>query len=255
MISFFQENNPDYIEKFVEKITPDGLISYLDGQHVDFAVVLSEYAPQSTGVVTNEFTSDFCSKTSRLIPFGSICLYDGTDLAFQVDSCINRLGCRGLKLLPSYAHFHPYDAKLLPVYAAARDLGIPVMFHTGTSVFRGSKIRYANPLLLDDVADEFPDLTIIMCHAGRPFWYRESQWMLQRHKNTYVDLSGVPLKRLPAIFPHLDKFQDRFLFGSDWPGIRSIDEQARLVRNLPVSERIVEAILWKNGFRLLGLDS
>ncbi|MCX5862201.1 MAG: amidohydrolase family protein [Desulfomonile sp.] len=255
VISFFQENNPEYIKRFVDEITPVELLSYLDGQAVDHAVVLAEYAPVATGVVTNEFAGKFCSQTDRLIPFGSICLYQGTDLAQQAEQCVSRLGCRGLKLLPSYAHFHPYDSKLLPVYEVARDLKIPVMFHTGTSIFRGSRIRYANPLLLDDVADEFPDLSIIICHGGRPFWYQEAQWMLRRHKNTYIDVSGIPLKRLPSIFPHLNRFQDRFLFGSDWPGVRSIEGQVRLIRNLPVGEKIIEAILWENGYRLLGLNS
>ena len=158
-------------------------------------------------------------------------------------------------MLPTYAHFYPADPRLLPAYEVAQDLGIPMMFHTGISVFKGSRIRYGNPLLLDDVADDFPDLPIIMSHGGRPFWYDEAEWMLRRHAKTYIDVAGIPPRQLPSLFPHLEKMRDRFVFGSDWPGFPSIGDQAKLIQELPFSSRTKDAILWENGARLLGIDS
>ena len=218
-------------------------------------MVLAEYAPKSTGVVTSEFAADFCKSTNRLVPFGSICLYEGPTPAVQADYCIRELGCRGFKMLPTYSHFYPADPRLLPAYEVAQDLGVPVMFHTGSSTFKGSRIRYGNPLLLDDVADDFPDMAIIMSHGGRPFWYDEAEWMLRRHNKTYIDVTGIPPRQLPALFPHLENMRDRFVFGSDWPGFPSIADQAKLIQELPFSSRTKDAILWENGAHLLGIDS
>jgi predicted TIM-barrel fold metal-dependent hydrolase len=253
VMSYFAKANPEYTRDMSEEITPQAVIAYLDSQSVDKAVVLSEYAPKCTGVVTNEFTADFCEGTDRLIPFGSISLDDGTEPALQAEHCIKVLGCRGLKLLPTYAHFYPADPRMLPVYEVASTLGAPVMFHTGTSIFKGSRVRYGDPLLLDDVVEDFPRLNVVMCHGGRPFWYSQAEWMLRRHENTYIDISGIPPSRLPSVFPHLEKFRDRFVFGSDWPGIPSIAQQVRKIEELPFKHDTLEAILWRNAWHLLGI--
>ncbi|MFH0822605.1 MAG: amidohydrolase family protein [Pseudomonadota bacterium] len=254
VMSYFERTNQFYTTNFVEEITPNQVREHLDDENVDMVVILAEYAPKTTGVVTNEFVADFSARTHGLIPFGSICLYDGPDPKDQFFHAVNELGCKGIKLLPTYAHFFPDDPRLWPVYEAAQDLGIPVAFHTGTSIFKGSRIRYGNPLLLDEIAEDFPNLTIVMCHAGRPFWYAEAEWMLRRHKNTLIDIAGIPPKQIPSIFPHIERLRDRFLFGSDWPGIRSIAAQAGLIRQLPLDAETIECILWKNSARVLGLD-
>ncbi|MBI5250053.1 MAG: amidohydrolase [Desulfomonile tiedjei] len=236
-----------------DNITPEALSGFLQSQGIRHAVMLAEYTPKTTGIVPNEFVAEFCSQSDQLIPFCSINMQSEEDPGVQVENAVKKLGCRGIKLLPSYAHFYPDDPRILPAYEAASCLGIPVMFHTGTSLFPGSRVRYANPLLLDDVAEDFPNLTIIMCHAGRPFWYAESEWMLRRHRNTYIDIAGIPPNQLPAIFPKLEKLADRFVFGSDWPNFPSIQKQVSLVRELPLRHDIIEAILWENGARLLNL--
>lgn len=254
VMAYFAKMNPEYTRDMSEEITPEAVIAYLDSQAVDKAVMLSEYAPKATGVVTNEFTVGFCSGTDRLIPFGSVSLHEGAEPAVQAEHCIRALGCRGLKLLPSYVHVYPDDSRLLPVYEVASALEAPIMFHTGTSIFKGTRVRYSDPLLLDDVAEDFPGLKVVMCHGGRPFWYAQAEWMLRRHENTYIDISGIPPSKLPSAFPHLEKFRDRFVFGSDWPGIPSIAEQVRKIEELPFGPDTIEAILWRNGSYLLGID-
>lgn len=254
VMSYFGRMNPRYVSEMSEEITAQGLIDYLDEEQVDRAVVLAEYAPKTTGVVTNEFIVDFCKGTDRLIPFGCVCLYEGPEPVVQAERCLNELGCRGLKFLPTYAHFFPDDLRLLPVYELAQDLDVPVMFHTGTSIFQGSRIKYGNPLLLDDIAEDFPRLAIVMSHGGRPFWYAEAEWLLRRHANMLIDLAGIPPKQLPQIFPHLEQLRDRFVFGTDWPGISSIATQADKIRGLPYRPETIEALLWQNAARLLKID-
>ncbi len=255
LIEFLKKDIGEEVLQQLDNITPQELSEFLASQGVDHAVMLAEYTPKTTGIVPNEFVSEFCGLTDRLIPFCSVNLEGETTPAAQVEHAINELGCRGIKLLPPYAHFYPDDPRILPVYEIASNLGIPIMFHTGTSLFPGSRIRYANPLLLDDVAEDFPNLTIIMCHAGRPFWYAESEWMIRRHKNIYVDIAGIPPKQIPAIFPKLDRFPDRFIFGSDWPNIPSIRDQIDCVREFPFRPEVIDAILWGNAARLLKIRS
>lgn len=254
IISFFQEVNPEFVRRFGDAIGQEGLLDHLDTEQVSRAVVLAEHSPQTTGIVSNEWVASLCRNTDRLIPFGALDLCGETGAGSQAERCVKELGCRGFKLMPPYAYFYPDDPRLFPAYEVARDSGVPVMFHTGSSVFKGSRIRYAHPLLLDDICEDFPDLAIILCHGGRPFWYKEAEWMLRRHRNTYIDVSGIPPRKLPTVFPRLEKHRDRFLFGSDWPGVLSISAQVQAIRELPLSPQTIEAILWENGARLLSLD-
>ncbi len=238
---------------FLDSLTPESLAAFLDTQGVDKAVLLAEYSPKTTGIIPSEFIAGFCRRTDRLIPFGSIDLDSGENPGIQTERCVNELGCRGLKLFPPYGHYYPDDPRILPAYEVCRDLGVPVMFHTGTSLFPGSRIKFGHPLLLDDIADEFLDLTIIICHAGRPFWYAESEWMLRRHQNVMIDISGIPVRQLPRIFPKLELLSDRFIFGSDWPNIPSIAGHVEKIRQLPFSGPTIDRILWENAARVLNL--
>ncbi|MFH0824954.1 MAG: amidohydrolase family protein [Pseudomonadota bacterium] len=251
MLSYLAEQIGAEFAAALDTVTPEGLLAHMDSQGVEKAVLLAEYSPKTTGVIPNEFTSGFCSESERLIPFGSVDVDSRVPTDEQVEVCVTQMGCKGIKLVPSYIGRFPDDPCLQPVYATARDLGVPVMFHTGTSLFPGSRIRYADPLLLDGIADEFSDLVIIMCHAGRPFWYREAEWMLNRHKNMMVDISGIPPKQIPIVLPKMDKFRDRFIFGSDWPLSPPVAQLVKQVTELPLSPSTIEAVLWENGARLL----
>lgn len=253
LIACMEEQIGKHALSFLDGLTPERLVRYLDMQGVQAAVVLAEATPKTSGVIPNEFTAEFCRGRERLIPFGSILFESEVDPATQTEALI-KLGCRGLKLLPSYSHFYPDNPRIMPAYEVARDAGIPVMFHTGTSLFQDTRIRYAHPLLLDDVAAQFPTLTIVMSHGGRPFWYAEAEWLLRRHKNTFIDVAGIPPKHLPAVFPKIEKLAERFLFGTDWPLVPSMAGQIEQILRLPLKAETIEAILWTNGSKILGLE-
>lgn len=249
--AYFRENNPYYCERFAEIITPEGVIEFLKSHGVDEGVMLSEYAPKCSAVVTNEYTADFCKGHKELIPFASLCFYDSTPFEEQARIAVEDLGMKGFKLLPSYQFFYPNDPVLFPFYAYVQSLNLPIMFHTGTSIFKGTRIKYADPLLLDDVADEFPGLTIIMEHGGRPFWYDRAAWLITKYKNMHIGTAGIPVKHLPRYFPNIEKYGDRFIFGSDWPGMADVRGLITRVMALPVSSEIKEMILCKNAERIL----
>jgi len=252
VMEFFKGVNPFYHSQFSEQITPEGVFSYLCTQGISRAVVLAEFAPKTTGVVTNEFIAAFCKGHGAFVPFGAICLYDETPYPEQAERAVKDLGIQGFKMLPTYAHFYADDPKLFPFYDALQAMGVPVMFHTGTSIFKGSRIKYGDPLFIDEIADEFPRLRIILEHGGRPFWYDRAFWLVTRHTNVYIGIAGIPAKHLVIHFPHLEKYAERFIFGSDWPGISDIKPMADKIIDLPYSQETKERILGGNAREVLG---
>jgi predicted TIM-barrel fold metal-dependent hydrolase len=170
-----------------------------------------------------------------------------------LDTAVRQNGFRGLKLYPTYEYFYPNQPLLYPLYAKAQELGIPVMAHTGSSVFAGSRLKYGDPLFWDDVAVDFPELTIIMCHGGRMLWYDRAASLVRLHKNVYFDVSGLPPKRLLDYWPDLERLADKVLFGTDWPGA-NIGANLEAFRNLALSEEAKQKILWANGSRILGIE-
>jgi len=250
---FFGRHNPVYREQFRQEVNLDRFLAYLDEQGVDRAVLLAEYAPLTTGCVPNEFVAELCRRTDRLVPFLALDMDLEEDLLVQARYALDDLGACGFKMLPSYVRYWPADEKLFPFYALAQQRGVPLLFHTGSSVFPGSRIKYADPLLLDDVADAFPDLTLLLAHGGRPFWYDHARWMVSRHPNVHIDITGMPTRRLVEIFPSLENRADRFFFGSDWPGTGDIRPHVEDVLALPLSDGAKEKILYGNAARLLGL--
>lgn len=253
VVDYFKNNNPYFYENFSQKTDPERIIAYLKSQGVEKGVILAEYAPKTSGVVTNEYVTDFCRGYSELIPFGSICLYEGPSILEQAVYAYEVLGVKGFKMLPSYAHFYPNEERFFPFYDYLQSKNIPVMFHTGTSIFKGSLVKYADPIFLDEVAENFPNLKIILEHGGRPFWYNMVSWLLTRHKNIYVGIAGIPTRHLPEYFPHIEKYQDRFIFGSDWPGVPHIKPLIEKVLALPVSDVAKEKILHKNAESVIGI--
>jgi hypothetical protein len=130
----------------------------------------------------------------------------------------------------------------------AQEYGIPVMFHTGTSVFPGARVKYGNPIYLDDVAVDFPELKIILAHGGRPIWMATAFFLLRRHANIYLDISSIPPQRLLEYFPRIEEIAHKAMFGSDWPGpgVKSIRQNIEKFLELPLSHEAKRAILYEN---------
>ena len=252
VVEFFEQNNPHYMENFGEGITPERAIAFFKSHNVDRSVILAEYAPHASATVTNEFVSEFSKGHEELIPFGCLDFSDKRPYEEQAKHAVEKLGVKGFKLLPSYQYFYPDDHALFPFYEYVQSLGMSIMFHTGTSAFHGTRIKYADPLLLDEVADEFPDLNIIMEHGGRTFWYDRAAWLISKYRNMHIGIAGIATRHLPKLFPRLEQYRDRFIFGSDWPGVADIMGLIERVLALPYSDETKEMILHKNAERLLG---
>ncbi len=243
-------------ETFVDGVlTRAGITRYLSEQGVDYAVVLAELSPITTGMVGNDGVAELCRDMDRLIPFCNINPFLTADLASELERYVSQQNFRGLKLYPTYQHFYPNDNRLYPLYAKAQELGIPVMLHTGSSIFKGARLKYGDPLYLDDVAVDFPDLTLLMVHGGRGFWYDRAYFLTKLHPNLYLEIAGLPPQKLLGYFPELERVADKVIFGSDWPGMPYIKRNIEIIRGLPLKEETKDKILGGNAMRILGLDN
>jgi hypothetical protein len=263
IMEWMSQQYPGDLDALMSQVlTPENFRHYLQENGVDSAVGLAEVAPLSTGWTGNDYVGKFCAEANalpdpptgprgRLIPFASINPFIISDMAGELETLVRDFGFRGIKLYPPYQHHYPNDARMYPLYAKAEELGIVVLTHTGSSVFKGARIKYADPLLLDDVAIDFPDLTILLAHSGRPFWYEQAFWMARRHANVYLEISGLPGKKLLEYLPRLERIPDKVVYGSDWPSI-DLQTNVKAIRELALTAETKQAILFGNAARILG---
>jgi predicted TIM-barrel fold metal-dependent hydrolase len=238
--------------------SPQTFLKYLDAAGVDRAVLVNYVAPEVIGLPpeVNQFVVDYCKAApKRLIPCGGLHPKSSRNILADVEAAL-RLGLRMLKIHPPHQLLFPNDylngmKELEIIYRAAEANGIPVMFHTGTSVFPDARNKYGDPIYLDDVAVDFPKLNIIMAHGGRPLWMDTAFFLLRRHRNLYLDISGIPPVKLLEYFPRLEEIAHKTMFGTDWPGpgVREIGQNLQDFRALPLSQSAQEMILSKTALQ------
>ncbi|HET7565432.1 MAG TPA: amidohydrolase family protein [Gemmatimonadaceae bacterium] len=207
---------------------------------------------------TNAFAVQYAeADPKRLLPYGGVDPTTTRDAAGAVEELV-RMGTRVLKIHPPHqgfaanAYTQGLDA-LADIYRTAEARGLPVMIHTGTSIFPGARSKYGNPMELDDVAIDFPELQIIMAHGGRPLYMAEAFFILRRHRHVWLDLSGIPPKLALEYFPRLAEISSKLLWGTDWPspGVSSMRKNVEQFLALPVAEPVLRAALEVNPERLL----
>src|SRR5215467_11001263 len=242
--------NFDQIAEFCR--SPKSFLKYLDEVGLDRAVLINYVAPEVIGFTNgvNQFVADYVKEDPRrLIPCGSLHPRYSSNILADVEQLL-RLRIAMIKIHPPHQLLFPNDylngvTELEIIYRAAEANGIPIMFHTGTSVFPGARNKYGDPMYLDDVAVDFPKLKILMAHGGRPLWMDTAFFLLRRHSNVYLDVSGIPPKSLLQYFPRLEEIASKTLFGTDWPGPgvpdirRNLDDFRRLALTSAVQEQIL----------------
>ncbi|MFE5710733.1 amidohydrolase family protein [Streptomyces sp. NPDC056501] len=194
-----------------------------------------------------------------LVPFGSVDPHR-PDAVARASALVLDHGVRGFKFHPSLQAFAPNKREHYPLYAALQELGVPALFHTGQTGIgaglpggRGIKLRYSDPMLLDDVAADFPGLTIILAHPSVP-WQDEAISIATHKANVHIDLSGWSPKYFP---PQLVRAAGSFLrhkvlFGSDFPVVTP-DRWLADFEALDIKPEVRPLILKENAARLLSL--
>jgi hypothetical protein len=195
-----------------------------------------------------------------LIPFGSVDPRTGEEAIARAKHQALELGARGFKFHPSLQGFDPSSEEFYPLWEALQELGLPAIFHTGQNGMgaglpggHGIKLRYSNPLLLDDVAADFPGLTVIMAHPSVP-WQEEANSIATHKANVFIDLSGWSPKYFPESLVKASNsvLQGKVLFGTDFPLITP-QKWLGAFADLPLKDEVRPKILKGNAVRVLGL--
>jgi len=239
---------------------PSMLLRMMDEQQIARVGMVNYPSPDLMGFddSTNEFAVRYAEAApERLLPYGGVHPRFTTNAVRDVEH-LAEIGTRVLKIHPPHqqmaanAYVDGLTA-LRDIYATCERLGMPVMIHTGTSIFPGARSKYGNPMEIDDVAIDFPDLRIIMAHGGRPLYMAEAFFILRRHKRVWLDLSGIPPRNLLEYFPRIGEISAQVLWGTDWPspGVSSMRKNVDQFLALPLPDYAKRAALQDNPERLL----
>jgi predicted TIM-barrel fold metal-dependent hydrolase len=251
-LGLMKKHRPDFDRVLEFTRSPKAFLKYMDEAGLDRAVLINAAAPDVTGFPPglNAMAANYAkANPQRLLSCGSFHPRYSTNAMADIDEIV-RLGLRLIKIHPPHQLFYPNDylngmKELELLYRAAQSNGIPVMFHTGTSIFPGARSKYGDPIYIDDVAVDFPDLKIVLAHGGRPLWMSTAFFLVRRHANVYLDISSIPPAQLLQYFPRLEEIAHKTLFGSDWPGpgVRDLKQALDSFRALPLSAETKQRIL------------
>lgn len=233
------EKTPSYLENYFGnrnkdsseyKLSCEGILKSMDEAEIEKSVVSAiSFLPEWTNkdiMVINNYVLKQCSLSGgRLIPFCTINPLE-RDSENVLRSLIEDYGFKGLKLHCNMQEFYPNDKNIYPIYKIMEKYQKPILFHSGGIGVNPIKDKFGQPIYFDDVACDFPNLPIILGHAGR-IWYNETAMLMRKHKNIYADISTnigrakqykeIPLQKLLNIIKVWGGSTQNLLFGSDYP--------------------------------------
>ncbi len=186
-----------------------------------------------------------------------------TDL-FSMEERIRDGIVRGIKLYPGYDHYPINDPSLESVFRIAAKYDVPVMIHTGDTYAKTAKVRMAHPLLVDDVAVDYPEVKFVMCHLGNP-WFQDAAEVLYKNDNVYADISGLTLgefdyeferyvaMRLKEMITYMGDPGKQLMYGSDWPLV-AMKPYLKFMHELEFVQEQLENIAWRTAARLFKIE-
>jgi predicted TIM-barrel fold metal-dependent hydrolase len=239
----------------------DALAAYYRERRIACVIFSVDERLSGRQIVPNDGVLDAATRhPDVLIPFASVDPTRGPAALREVERLLADGRVRGFKLHPQMQQFAPNDPAVYPFYGAVQAARLPVLIHTGHSGMGtgmrgggGVRLKYGNPMLIDDVAVDFPDLPIVLAHPSFP-WQDEAISVCLHKPQVYIDLSGWAPKYFP---PQLVRYangqlRDKVLFGSDYPLI-SPDRWLAEFAELPIRDEVRPLILKQNAMRLLNL--
>ena len=211
---------------------------------------------------TNDYVAELVNAhPEQFIGFATVDPWKEDRAVAELERAVTQLGLKGLKLHPIHQAFFPDDSRFYPLYEKCAELGVPVLFHSGFAAAGigmpgggGMKLKYSAPIPhIDDVAADFPDLTVIMAHPAWP-WVEEQIAVALHKPNVYIDLSGWAPRYIPQQLIHEanTRLQDKVLFGSDFPYLPP-DRWLSGFDQLEIRDEVRPKILLENARRVLGL--
>jgi len=212
--------------------------------------------------VSNDAVAEFAAANSDVaIAFASIDPTRGPEAVREAKRLVSSGAIRGLKLHPPLQQFFPNDPIAYPLYEVFAAAKLPVVFHTGHSGIgtglpggAGIRLKYGNPMHIDDVAVDFPDLPIILAHPSFP-WQDEAISVCLHKPTVYIDLSGWSPKYFsPTLVQYANTLlKTKVLFGSDYPLITP-DRWLADFEKIAIRDEVRPLILKQNAMRLFQLS-
>lgn len=245
-----------YERFFYGKAVPLDTLADMDEAGVDRSVVVAVDAETTAKFrIPNDLLAEQIQLApERLIGFAGVDPHKGAEAVKELERAVMQLGFKGVKFICHLNELNPNDPKYYPIYEAAQSLGVPVLHHTGTHYHFGKKIKYCRPVYLDDVAVDFPSLSVILAHFGWP-WTDEAIAVAMRNPNVYINVAGWAPQYYPDVLVRYmnGPLAGKMLFGSDHPLLprkRILDE----LGDVPLSERARNGLLAQNAMGLLNLS-
>ncbi|PXY26963.1 amidohydrolase family protein [Prauserella muralis] len=231
---------------------PERLDALLESEGVDRALLFCEYSPRATGIQPIEDNLPIAGHNpERFRLVANVNPHLHHPLASEVERQLD-LGAVALKLHPVHAGFSPADKELYAAYRVCEERGVPVILHSGTSSFPGARARFGDPELLLDVVEDFAGVPFVLAHGGRGWWYDVAAFLAQAKENVWLDLAGLPPKKLPEYYARFDlaRLAEKFVFGTDWPGVPGTARNVRALMDLGFDDDVLRGILSGNAAKL-----
>lgn len=236
---------------------PAQLDTLFADQGVDAALLFCEYSPKATGMqLFDDLLPIVDHNPARFRPVANVNPHLHFPIARELTRQLDH-GAAALKLHPVHGGFRCDDRALYPAYQILEERGVPLIVHCGTSTFPGSMNELADPELLLPAVRDFPELNVVLAHGGRGWWYDKAAFMAQTYSTVWIELSGLPPKRLPEYYARFDvrRLARRWIFATDWPGVPGVAANGRAVAGLGLGDDVVDLVLGGNALRVYhGLD-
>jgi uncharacterized protein len=239
--------------------SPENLLRHLDAEGIERICCINYVSPDVMGFrrEVNDWIASFTrDHRDRLVAVGSVNPLHELNVRDEIRRVLD-LGLGMIKIHPPHQLFSPNAYRgelwqLSEIYRECEERGVPVMFHTGTSVFPRARNVFADPMPIDDVAIDFPRLRIILAHSGRPLYGETAFFLARRHPNVHLDVSGIPPKALGRYLPRLASIADKVLWGTDWPspGVASMRGNVEEFLAQGFGAEVERRVLWENAQQL-----
>lgn len=253
-------------------VTPEKLIADMDRSKVDKAFIMGYFMEPMGNFKPDlgEYISACVERyPDRLIGFYTVNPLGGLKEVRKIEHLVKNYNISGIKMLPGYNNVAINDLRIWPIYEVVQELGVPIIIHTGHSSLPSSKTHvYNNPLFVEDVAYDFPDLRIIAAHTGM-HWPEDGLTVLLRYPNVYGDFafwSTMPFFKIPQTMVWAKKLglMHKLLWGTDYPEY-DFEPEIKMYRSVPeytrrhelepfITDEDIDGFLGLNAARLLGIE-
>jgi predicted TIM-barrel fold metal-dependent hydrolase len=235
---------------------PARLDELFEEEGVDVALLFCEYSPKATGLqLFDDLLPIVEHNPRRFRPVANVNPHLHFPIADELTRQLDH-GAAALKLHPVHGGFSGADPMLYPAYQVLVERGVPLVVHCGTSSFPGSMNELADPARLLPVVRDFPDLDVVLAHGGRGWWYDAAAFMALSNPHVWIELSGLPPKRLPDYYARFDlgRLAQKWIFATDWPGVPGTAANARAVVDLGLDDATAELVLGGNALDVYAIE-